>query len=92
MDKKNHRISDELLASFIDGTCSPLEKSIVDNQMCNEELLEVLEISSDCINEKVISSIDPIDMHSVIDKYMTSVEQFSELKSALNDCHIDKTI
>lgn len=39
--------TDEMLAAYIDGKATPIEKSIIEEHLSHEEMLEVLDVVSD---------------------------------------------
>lgn len=73
-------INEEMLAAFIDGNCTPLEKTIIEQSLKDEKVQEVVDIVGDCKNLDNIECIEPIDISEAIDKYLKPIEDLKELK------------
>ena len=81
MTNINNYISDEMLAAYIDGTCTPLENTLVEQQLCDENIQEVIDLVSDSANQDFMQNVEPIDFASTIDNYLKPIEEYQELKA-----------
>ena len=73
-------INEEMLAAFIDGNCTPLERYIIEQSLKDEKVQEIVDIVDDCKVLDKVNSIDPIDISEAIDKYLKPIEELKELK------------
>lgn len=78
-------LSDEMLASYIDGTCSPIENSIVSQYLNDESIREVLDITNEMPSDVDLNEFDSIDITDKIDHFMKPFEEYSELKHDLDN-------
>ena len=70
-------INEEMLAAFIDGNCTPLERYIIEQSLKDEKIVDIVD---DCKVLDKVDSIDPIDISEAIDKYLKPIEELKELK------------
>ena len=88
MTNMNDHISDEMLAAYIEGTSTPLENMIIEQQLDDENLRETIEIASEYEETDVMDNIEAIDITKTIDDYLKPFEDFKELKD--NICNGEK--
>ena len=85
MTNMNDYISDEMLAAYIDGTSTPLENMIIEQQLDDENLRETIEIASEYEETDVMDNIEAIDITKTIDDYLKPFEDFKELKDNIDN-------
>lgn len=85
MTNMNDYISDEMLAAYIEGTSTPLENMIIEQQLDDENLRETIEIASEYEETDVIDNIEAIDITKTIDDYLKPFEDFKELKDNIDN-------
>lgn len=85
MTNMNDYISDEMLAAYIEGTSTPLENMIIEQQLNDENIRETIEIASDYEQADVMDSIEAIDITKTIDDYLKPFEDFKELKDNIDN-------
>ena len=85
MTNMNDYISDEMLAAYIDGTSTPLENMIIEQQLDDEKLRETIEIASEYEETDVMDNIEAIDITKTIDDYLKPFEDFKELKDNIDN-------
>ena len=81
MTNTNDYISDEMLAAYIDGTSTPLENTLVEQQLSDENIQEVIDLVSDSADQDFMQNVEPIDFASMIDNYLKPIEEYQELKA-----------
>jgi hypothetical protein len=79
----NDYISDEMLAAYIDGTGTPLEKQIVELQLNEENIRETIELASEFNEGEAMDNMPPIDISRTIDCFLKPFEEYKELKKDL---------
>jgi len=85
MTNMNDYISDEMLAAYIDGTSTPLENMIIEQQLNDENLRETIELASECNDLELINHVESIDISKAIDDYLKPFEDFNELKENIDN-------
>ena len=85
MTNMNDYISDEMLAAYIEGTSTPLENMIIEQQLDDEKLREAIEIASEYEGTDVMDNIEAIDITKTIDDYLKPFEDFKELKDNIDN-------
>lgn len=85
MTNMNDYISDEMLAAYIEGTSTPLENMIIEQQLDDEKLREAIEIASEYEETDVMDNIEAIDITKTIDDYLKPFEDFKELKDNIDN-------
>ena len=85
MTNMNDYISDEMLAAYIEGTSTPLENMIIEQQLNDENIRETIEIASDYEQADVMDNIEAIDITKTIDDYLKPFEDFKELKDNIDN-------
>lgn len=85
MTNMNDYISDEMLAAYIEGTSTPLENMIIEQQLDDENLRETIEIASEYEETDVMDNIEAIDITKTIDDYLKPFEEFKELKDNIDN-------
>ena len=80
MTNMNDYISDEMLAAYIEGTSTPLENMILEQQLNDENIRETIEIASEYDEADVMDNIEAIDISKTIDDYLKPFDDFKELK------------
>lgn len=85
MTNMNDYISDEMLAAYIEGTSTPLENMIIEQQLDDEYLRETIEIASEYEETDVMDNIEAIDITKTIDDYLKPFEDFKELKDNIDN-------
>lgn len=85
MTNMNDYISDEMLAAYIEGTSTPLENMIIEQQLDDEKLRETIEIASEYEETDVMDNIEAIDITKTIDDYLKPFEDFKELKDNIDN-------
>jgi hypothetical protein len=81
----NDYISDEMLAAYIEGTSTPLENMIIEQQLDDEKLRETIEIASEYDEADVMDNIEAIDISKTIDDYLKPFDDFKELKKDIDN-------
>lgn len=84
MTNINDYISDEMLAAYIDGTSTPLESTLVEQQLSDENIQEVIDLVSDSADLDFIQNVEPLDFTSMIDNYLKPIEEYQELKADID--------
>lgn len=84
MTNINDYISDEMLAAYIDGTSTPLESTLVEQQLSDENIQEVIDLVSDSADLDFMQNVEPIDFTSMIDNYLKPIEEYQELKADID--------
>lgn len=84
MTNINDYISDEMLAAYIDGTSTPLESTLVEQQLSDENIQEVIDLVSDAADQDFIQNVEPINFTSMIDNYLKPIEEYQELKANID--------
>lgn len=84
MTNINDYISDEMLAAYIDGTSTPLESTLVEQQLSDENIQEVIDLVSDSADQDFMQNVEPIDFTSMIDNYLKPIEEYQELKADID--------
>lgn len=84
MTNMNDYISDEMLAAYIEGTSTPLENMIIEQQLNDENIRETIEIASEYDEADVMDNIEAIDITKTIDDYLKPFEDFKELKDNID--------
>lgn len=85
MTNMNDYISDEMLAAYIEGTSTPLENMIIEQQLNDENIRETIEIASEYDEADVIDNIEAIDISKTIDDYIKPFDDFKELKKDIDN-------
>lgn len=85
MTNMNDYISDEMLAAYIEGTSTPLENMIIEQQLDDEKLRETIEIASEYDEADVMDNIEAIDISKTIDDYLKPFDDFKELKKDIDN-------
>lgn len=85
MTNMNDYISDEMLAAYIEGTSTPLENMIIEQQLNDENIRETIEIASEYDEADVMDNIEAIDITKTIDDYLKPFEDFKELKDNIDN-------
>lgn len=88
----NDYISDEMLAAYIEGTSTPLENMIIEQQLDDEKLRETIEIASEYEETDVMDNIEAIDITKTIDDYLKPFEDFKGLKEDIDEGSKDTVI
>lgn len=84
MTNINDYISDEMLAAYIDGTSTPLESTLVEQQLSDGNIQEVIDLVSDSADLDFIQNVEPLDFTSMIDNYLKPIEEYQELKADID--------
>jgi hypothetical protein len=84
MTNINDYISDEMLAAYIDGTSTPLESTLVEQQLSDGNIQEVIDLVSDSADLDFIQNVEPFDFTSMIDNYLNPIEEYQELKADID--------
>lgn len=58
MTNMNDYISDEMLAAYIEGTSTPLENMIIEQQLNDENICETIEIASEYDEADVMDNLN----------------------------------
>lgn len=85
MTNMNDYISDEMLAAYIEGTSTPLENMIIEQQLNDENIRETIEIASEYDESDVMDNIEAIDISKTIDDYLMPFDDFKELKKDIDN-------
>lgn len=85
MTNMNDSISDEMLAAYIEGTSTPLENMIIEQQLNDENIRETIEIASEYDEADVMDNIEAIDISKTIDDYLKPFDDFKELKNDIDN-------
>lgn len=85
MINMNDYISDEMLAAYIEGTSTPLENMIIEQQLNDENIRETIEIASEYDESDVMDNIEAIDISKTIDDYLKPFDDFKELKKDIDN-------
>lgn len=85
MTNMNDYISDEMLAAYIEGTSTPLENMIIEQQLNDENIRETIEIASEYDETDVMDNIEAIDISKTIDDYLKPFDDFKELKKDIDN-------
>lgn len=85
MTNMNDYISDEMLAAYIEGTSTPLENMIIEQQLNDENIRETIEIASEYDEADVMDNIEAIDISKTIDDYLKPFDDFKELKKDVDN-------
>lgn len=85
MTNMNDHISDEMLAAYIEGTSTPLENMIIEQQLNDENIRETIEIASEYDEADVMDNIEAIDISKTIDDYLKPFDDFKELKKDIDN-------
>lgn len=85
MTNMNDYISDEMLAAYIEGTSTPLENMIIEQQLNDENIRETIEIASEYDEADVMDNIEAIDISKTIDDYLKPFDDFKELKKDIDN-------
>lgn len=85
MTNMNDYISDEMLAAYIEGTSTPLENMIIEQQLNDENICETIEIASEYDEADVMDNIEAIDISRTIDDYLKPFDDFKELKKDIDN-------
>ena len=85
MTNMNDYISDEMLAAYIEGTSTPLENMIIEQQLNDENIRETIEIASEYDEADVMDNIEAIDISKTIDDYLKPFDDFKELKNDIDN-------
>lgn len=85
MTNMNDYISDEMLAAYIEGTSTPLENMIIEQQLNDENIRETIEIASEYDEADVMDNIEAIDISKTIDDYLKPFDDFKELKNGIDN-------
>lgn len=85
MTNMNDYISDEMLAAYIEGTSTPLENMIIEQQLNDENIRETIEIASEYDESDVMDNIEAIDISKTIDDYLKPFDDFKELKKDIDN-------
>ena len=85
MTNMNDYISDEMLAAYIEGTSTPLENMINEQQLNDENIRETIEIASEYDEADVMDNIEAIDISKTIDDYLKPFDDFKELKKDIDN-------
>lgn len=85
MTNMNDYISDEMLAAYIEGTSTPLENMIIEQQLNDENIRETIEIASEYDEADVMDKIEAIDISKTIDDYLKPFDDFKELKKDIDN-------
>jgi hypothetical protein len=85
MTNMNDYISDEMLAAYIEGTSTPLENMIIEQQLNDENICETIEIASEYDEADVMDNIEAIDISKTIDDYLKPFDDFKELKKDIDN-------
>lgn len=92
MTNMNDYISDEMLAAYIDGTSTPLENMIIEQQLNDENIRETIELASEFNEADIMESIESIDISKTIDDFLKPFEDFKELKGDVDNGSKDNVI
>lgn len=82
-DEENN-VSDEMLAAYIDGNSSPIENLLIADFLPNESAKEILDLSADCKNEKLISNVEPISFSDIVGEFVRPFKDYEELKDNID--------
>lgn len=85
MTSMNDYISDEMLAAYIEGTSTPLENIIIEQQLDDEDIRETIEIASEYDEADILDNIEAIDMSKIIDDYLKPFDEYKELKDNIDN-------
>ena len=85
MTNMNDYISDEMLAAYIEGTSTPLENMIIEQQLNDENIRETIEVASEYDEADVMDNIEVIDISKTIDDYLKPFDDFKELKKDIDN-------
>lgn len=88
----NDYISDEMLAAYIDGTSTPLENMLIEQQLNDENIRETIELASEINEADIMEGIESIDISKTIDDFLKPFEDFKELKEDIDDGSKDTVI
>lgn len=80
MTNMNDHISDEMLSAYIDGTSTPLENMIIEQQLNDENIHEAIELASEYNEIDTMNSVESIDISKTIDDYLKPFEEYKDLK------------
>lgn len=92
MTNMNDYISDEMLAAYIDGTSTPLENMLIEQQLNDENIRETIELASEINEADIMEGIESIDISKTIDDFLKPFEDFKELKEDIDDGSKDTVI
>lgn len=92
MTNMNDYISDEMLAAYIDGTSTPLENIIIEQQLNDENIKEAIELTSEFNESDVTNCLESIDISKTIDEFLKPFEDFKGLKEDIDEGSKDTVI
>lgn len=92
MTNMNDYISDEMLAAYIDGTSTPLENMLIEQQLNDENIRETIELASEINEADIMEGIESIDISKTIDNFLKPFEDFKELKEDIDNGSKDTVI
>lgn len=78
------KISDEMLAAYLDGNSIPLERLLIDESLTDESTREVLELVADCKNAEALEQVESIPMEDIVERLTRPFHEYEELKSGLD--------
>ena len=81
----NFDIPDEMLASYIDGRTTPLEKGLIEDQLGDDNINDIIDIVKDAVSFSDMLQVESLEHNEVIYSYIRSIEQFNDLKSNPED-------
>lgn len=88
----NDYISDDMLAAYIDGTSTPLENMLIEQQLNDENIRETIELASEINEADIMEGIESIDISKTIDDFLKPFEDFKELKEDIDNGSKDTVI
>ena len=92
MTNMNDYISDDMLAAYIDGTSTPLENMLIEQQLNDENIRETIELASEINEADIMEGIESIDISKTIDDFLKPFEDFKELKEDIDNGSKDTVI
>lgn len=83
MTKIGADYSNEMLSSYLDGSCTPLEQMIIKGCENQEDIQEILDITNGYKEVDTNLEFNDIDISDTIDNYLKPYEDYKELKTSL---------
>lgn len=77
------KISDEMLAAYLDGNSIPLERLFIDESLTEESTREVLELVADCKNAEALEQVESIPMEDIVERLTRPFHEYEELRNGL---------
>lgn len=83
IDDDAMKISDEMLAAYLDGNCTPLERLVIGDSLADESMQEFEDLVSDSKDAGMLEQVEDLWIEDMVERLTRPFQEYGELKNGL---------